>query len=367
MADKKTALDTALAQIEKQYGKGAVMRLGQTTELNVEAIHTGSVALDIATGVGGLPKGRIVEIYGPESSGKTTLALHCIAEAQKAGGEAAFIDAEHALDPVYSKALGVDVDSLLVSQPDNGEDALSITEALARSGALDIIVVDSVAALVPRAEIEGEMGDSHVGLHARLMSQALRKLTSVIAKSNTLVIFINQLREKVGVIYGSPEVTTGGRALKFYSSIRIDVRKTEVIKGAGNEFIGSRTRAKVVKNKVSPPFKEAMFDIMYGTGISHEGELVDLGVEYGVINKSGAWFSYGETRLGQGRENVKLLFAKEKNLAAEIESKIFEAVKSKGAGEEEKKPKAPSAPAAPAVKSVSRARAKIDIAVDDDE
>ena len=279
MADKKTALDTALAQIEKQYGKGAVMRLGQTTELNVETIHTGSVALDIATGVGGLPKGRIVEIYGPESSGKTTLALHCIAEAQKAGGEAAFIDAEHALDPVYSKALGVDVDSLLVSQPDNGEDALSITEALARSGALDIIVVDSVAALVPRAEIEGEMGDSHVGLHARLMSQALRKLTSVVAKSNTLVIFINQLREKVGVVYGNPEVTTGGRALKFYSSIRIDVRKTEVIKGPGNEFIGSRTRAKVVKNKVSPPFKEAMFDIMYGTGISHEGELVDLGVE----------------------------------------------------------------------------------------
>lgn len=364
MADKKTALDTALAQIEKQYGKGAVMRLGQTTELNVETIHTGSVALDIATGVGGLPKGRIVEIYGPESSGKTTLALHCIAEAQKAGGEAAFIDAEHALDPVYSKALGVDVDSLLVSQPDNGEDALSITEALARSGALDIIVVDSVAALVPRAEIEGEMGDSHVGLHARLMSQALRKLTSVVAKSNTLVIFINQLREKVGVVYGNPEVTTGGRALKFYSSIRIDVRKTEVIKGPGNEFIGSRTRAKVVKNKVSPPFKEAMFDIMYGTGISHEGELVDLGVEYGVISKSGAWFSYGETRLGQGRENVKLLFAKEKNLADEIEKKIFEAVKNKGGHEGEPKPKAP---VSPAVKSVSRARAKIDIAVDDDE
>ena len=364
MADKKTALDTALAQIEKQYGKGAVMRLGQTTELNVEAIHTGSIALDIATGVGGLPKGRIVEIYGPESSGKTTLALHCIAEAQKAGGEAAFIDAEHALDPVYSKALGVDVDSLLVSQPDNGEDALSITEALARSDALDIIVVDSVAALVPRAEIEGGMGDSHVGLHARLMSQALRKLTSVVAKSNTLVIFINQLREKVGVVYGSPEVTTGGRALKFYSSIRIDVRKTEVIKGPGNEFIGSRTRAKVVKNKVSPPFKEAMFDIMYGTGISHEGELVDLGVEYGVISKSGAWFSYGETRLGQGRENVKLLFAKEKNLADEIEKKIFEAVKNKGSHEEKPKPKAPASTAA---KSVSKARAKIDIAVDDDE
>ena len=367
MADKKTALETALAQIEKQYGKGAVMRLGQNTELNVDAIHTGSISLDIATGVGGLPKGRIVEIYGPESSGKTTLALHCIAEAQKAGGEAAFIDAEHALDPVYSKALGVDVDSLLVSQPDNGEDALSITEALARSGALDIIVVDSVAALVPKAEIEGEMGDSHVGLHARLMSQALRKLTGVVAKSNTLVIFINQLREKVGVIYGSPEVTTGGRALKFYSSIRIDVRKAEIIKGPGNEFIGSRTRAKIVKNKVSPPFKEAMFDIMYGTGISHAGELVDLGVEYGVINKSGAWFSYGETRLGQGRENVKLLFDKEKDLAAEIEKKIFEAFKNKNSAHD-----APSAPvlksaAAPAPKSVSKARAKIDIAVDDDD
>ncbi len=367
MADKKTALETALAQIEKQYGKGAVMRLGQNTELNVDAIHTGSISLDIATGVGGLPKGRIVEIYGPESSGKTTLALHCIAEAQKAGGEAAFIDAEHALDPVYSKALGVDVDSLLVSQPDNGEDALSITEALARSGALDIIVVDSVAALVPKAEIEGEMGDSHVGLHARLMSQALRKLTGVVAKSNTLVIFINQLREKVGVIYGSPEVTTGGRALKFYSSIRIDVRKAEIIKGPGNEFIGSRTRAKIVKNKVSPPFKEAMFDIMYGTGISHAGELVDLGVEYGVINKSGAWFSYGETRLGQGRENVKLLFEKEKDLAAEIEKKIFEAFKNKNSAHD-----TPAAPvlksaAAPAPKSVSKARAKIDIAVDDDD
>ena len=366
MADKKTALDTALAQIEKQYGKGAIMRLGQSTELNVETIHTGSVALDIATGVGGLPKGRIVEIYGPESSGKTTLALHCIAEAQKAGGEAAFIDAEHALDPVYSKALGVDVDSLLVSQPDNGEDALSITEALARSGALDIIVVDSVAALVPRAEIEGEMGDSHVGLHARLMSQALRKLTSVVAKSNTLVIFINQLREKVGVIYGSPEVTTGGRALKFYSSIRIDVRKAEVIKGQGGEFIGSRTKAKIVKNKVSPPFKEAFFDIMYGTGISHEGELVDLGVEYGVINKSGAWFSYGETRLGQGRENVKLLFQKEKGLADEIEKKIFEAVSNKKNREPEEKA-APKAAPVPTVRSVSKARAKIDIAVDDDD
>lgn len=366
MADKSTALATALAQIEKQYGKGAIMRLGQSTELNVETIHTGSVGLDIAIGVGGLPKGRIVEIYGPESSGKTTLALHCIAEAQKGGGEAAFIDAEHALDPVYAKALGVDVDSLLVSQPDNGEDALSITEALARSGALDMIVVDSVAALVPRAEIEGDMGDSHVGLHARLMSQALRKLTGVVAKSNTLVIFINQLREKVGVIYGSPEVTTGGRALKFYSSVRIDVRKADVIKGAGGEFIGSRTKAKVVKNKVAPPFKEAFFDIMYGKGISHDGELVDLGVDYGVINKSGAWFSYGETRLGQGRENVKLLFAQEKELAAEIEKKIFEAVKEHGAAVAAK-PKAKAAAKSSTAKSSSSARAKIDIAVDDDD
>ena len=365
MTDKNSALATALAQIEKQYGKGAVMRLGQNTAMNVEAIHTGSVALDGATGVGGLPKGRIVESYGPESSGKTTLALHCIAEAQKAGGEAAFIDAEHALDPVYSKALGVDVDSLLVSQPDNGEDALSITEALARSGALDIIVVDSVAALVPRAEIEGEMGDSHVGLHARLMSQALRKLTSVVAKSNTLVIFINQLREKVGVIYGNPEVTTGGRALKFYSSIRIEVRKSELIKGMGGELIGTRTKAKVVKNKVAPPFKEAYFDVMYGTGISRVGELVDLGVEVGIINKSGAWFSYGETRLGQGRENVKFLFEKEPDLAAEIERKIFDAVNKKNGGAEPKEEKAPKAKA-PAVKAGS-ARAKIDIAVEDDD
>ena len=369
MADKSTALATALAQIEKQYGKGSIMRLGQNTAMNVEAIHTGSVALDIATGVGGLPKGRVVEIYGPESSGKTTLALHCIAEAQKAGGEAAFIDAEHALDPVYSKALGVDVDSLLVSQPDNGEDALSITEALARSGALDIIVVDSVAALVPRAEIEGDMGDSHVGLHARLMSQALRKLTSVVAKSNTLVIFINQLREKVGVIYGNPEVTTGGRALKFYSSLRIDVRKAEAIKGVGGELVGSRTKVRIVKNKVAPPFKEAFFDIMYGTGISKTGELVDLGVDFGIINKSGAWFSYGETRLGQGRENVKLLFEKEKDLAKEIEEKIFEAVAKKN--EEELRAKGiskdePAEASAPAeVKAPRAKRANIDIVVDD--
>ncbi len=368
MADKNSALNAALAKIEKQYGKGAIMRLGQNPDMNVEAISTGSIGLDVATGIGGLPKGRIVEIYGPESSGKTTLALHCIAQAQKAGGEAAFIDAEHALDPVYAKGLGVDVDSLLVSQPDNGEDALSITEALARSGALDIIVVDSVAALVPRAEIEGEMGDSHVGLHARLMSQALRKLTSVIAKSNTLVIFINQLREKVGVMYGNPEVTTGGRALKFYSSIRIDVRKIEQLKAPGNEFIGARTRAKIVKNKVSPPFKEAEFDIMYGTGISKVGELVDLGVKFEIINKSGAWFSYGETRLGQGRDNVKLLFQREPELAKEIEDKIMAHMLGMKRSAEEKDDEKESAPTVVAPRrSAGNVRARIDIAVDDDE
>lgn len=370
MADKNSALNAALAQIEKQYGKGAVMRLGQNTEMNVEAISTGSLSVDLATGIGGLPKGRIVEIYGPESSGKTTLALHCIAEAQKAGGEAAFIDAEHALDPVYARGIGVDVESLLVSQPDNGEDALSITEALARSGALDIIVVDSVAALVPRAEIEGEMGDSHVGLHARLMSQALRKLTAVVAKSNTLVIFINQLREKVGVIYGNPEVTTGGRALKFYSSMRIDVRKTEQLKAPGNEFIGARTRAKIVKNKVAPPFKEGEFDIMYGTGISREGEIVDLAVKFNIINKSGAWFSYGETRLGQGRDNVKLLLAKEKNLAEEIDKKVREkfmqeSKRDQGKSKDDDKPAA-EVKEAPARRAGS-VRAKIDILVDDDD
>ncbi len=373
MADKNSALNAALAQIEKQYGKGAVMRLGQNTEMNVEAISTGSLSLDLATGIGGLPKGRIVEIYGPESSGKTTLALHCISEAQKAGGEAAFIDAEHALDPVYAKGIGVDVDSLLVSQPDNGEDALSITEALARSGALDIIVVDSVAALVPRAEIEGEMGDSHVGLHARLMSQALRKLTAVIAKSNTLVIFINQLREKVGVIYGSPEVTTGGRALKFYSSMRIDVRKVEQIKVAGNEFIGARTRAKIVKNKVSPPFKEGEFDIMYGTGISREGEIVDLAVKFEIINKSGAWFSYGETRLGQGRDNVKLLLKRENALREEIDKKVRDRfMQEKANAQGSAKAASPKTGAAEEKKSAPKrsagsVRAKIDILVDDDD
>ena len=370
MSDKKSALNTALAQIEKQYGKGIVMRLGQNTEMNVEAISTGSLGLDLATGIGGLPKGRIVEIYGPESSGKTTLALHCVAEAQKAGGEAAFIDAEHALDPVYAKGIGVDVDSLLVSQPDNGEDALSITEALARSGALDVIVVDSVAALVPRAEIEGEMGDSHVGLHARLMSQALRKLTAVVAKSNTLVIFINQLREKVGVIYGNPEVTTGGRALKFYASVRIDVRKTEQLKAPGNEFIGARTRAKVVKNKVSPPFKDAEFDIMFGTGISKIGEIVDLGVKFDIINKSGAWFSYGETRLGQGRDNAKLLLQREDDLREEIEAKIREKLTEKKNEEKSKSSPKAETDAESVIMPVrprGNVRAKIDIAVDDDD
>ena len=367
MADKSKALETALLQIEKNYGKGAVMRLGENSSLNVEAISTGSISLDHATGIGGLPKGRIVEIYGPESSGKTTLALQVVAEAQKLGGEAAFIDAEHALDPEYAEALGVDINSLLVSQPDNGEQALEITEALARSGALDVIVVDSVAALVPRAEIEGDMGDSHVGLHARLMSQALRKLTSVINKSNTIVIFINQLREKVGVIYGNPEVTTGGRALKLYTTMRIDVRRVEQLKGQGNEFIGSRTRAKIVKNKVAPPFKEAEFDIMYGEGISKIGEIVDLGVKFDIVKKSGAWFYYGEQRLGQGRENVKLLFKQETELANEIEqqirAKMKEALDSKkGASAPIQQPEIVKIPTTKAA-----ARATLDIAVDDDE
>ena len=322
MADKTDALKAAITQIEKQYGKGSIMRLGQTEALNVEAISTGSIALDVATGIGGLPRGRIVEIYGPESSGKTTLALHVVAEAQKRGGEAAFIDAEHALDPKYARNLGVDVDSLLVSQPDNGEQALEIAEYLTRSGALDVIVIDSVAALVPKAEIEGDMGDSHVGLHARLMSQALRKLAGAISRSNTLVIFINQLREKVGVMYGNPEVTTGGRALKFYASMRIDVRRIEQLKAPGNEFIGSRTRAKIVKNKVAPPFREAEFDIMFGKGISKEGELVDIAVQYDVIHRSGAWFSYGEQRIGQGRDKVKQYILENPDFAAEVEEKV---------------------------------------------
>ena len=366
MADKKKALETALLQIEKNYGKGAVMRLGESGALNIEAIPTGSISLDTATGIGGLPRGRIVEIYGPESSGKTTLALQVVAEAQKMGGEAAFIDAEHALDPEYAQNLGVDVNSLLVSQPDNGEQALEIAEALARSGALDVIIVDSVAALVPRAEIEGDMGDSHVGLHARLMSQALRKLAGVINKSNTVVIFINQLREKVGVVYGNPEVTTGGRALKFYASIRIDVRRVEQLKGAGNEFIGSRTRAKIVKNKVAPPFKEAEFDIMYGEGISKIGEIVDLGVKFDILKKSGAWFYYGEERLGQGRENVKILFKQQPELANEIEEKIRvkmqEVVNTRKTNTPIAQPELVKVPTTKAA-----ARATLDIVVDDDE
>ncbi len=321
--DKAKALETAMTQIEKQFGKGAVMRLGQNQHMAVDHISTGSLSLDIALGIGGLPRGRIVEIYGPESSGKTTLSLHCIAEGQKNGGNVAFIDVEHALDPVYAEALGVDINSLLVSQPDTGEDALEIAEALIRSGAIDVIVVDSVAALVPKAEIEGEMGDSHVGLHARLMSQALRKLAGAINKSNCVAIFINQLREKVGVIYGNPEVTTGGRALKFYSSVRIDVRRVETLKQNG-EMIGNRTRAKVVKNKIAPPFKEAEFDIMYGQGISRIGELVDLSVKADVIQKAGAWFSYNGERLGQGRENVKELLTNNPELAEKIEKELWE-------------------------------------------
>ena len=319
--DKQKALETALSQIEKQFGKGAVMRLGQNAAMKVDAIPTGSLSLDIALGIGGLPKGRITEIYGPESSGKTTLALHCIAEAQKAGGIAAFIDVEHALDPVYAAALGVDIDELLVSQPDTGEDALEITESLVRSGAIDIIVIDSVAALAPKAEIDGEMGASHVGLQARLMSQALRKLAGSKSKLNCVAIFINQLREKVGVLFGNPETTPGGRALKFYSSVRIDIRKIETLK-AGGEVVGSRTRAKVVKNKIAPPFREAEFDIMYGQGISRVGELLDLAVNADVIKKSGAWFSYDGNRIAQGRDNAKNFLRDNPEIAAKVEEEL---------------------------------------------
>ena len=326
--EKRKALENAIANIDKQFGKGAVMKLGDNVSMNVDVISTGALGLDLALGVGGLPRGRIIEIYGPESSGKTTVALHVIAEAQKNGGEAAFIDAEHALDPVYAKALGVDIDNLIVSQPDTGEQALEIAEALVRSGAIDVIVIDSVAALVPKAEIDGEMGDSHVGLHARLMSQALRKLSGVINKSKTTAIFINQLREKVGVMYGNPEVTTGGRALKFYASVRLDIRKVEAIKN-GTEVVGNRTRAKVVKNKVAPPFKEAEFDIIYGEGISKVGSLIDVAVMYNIINKSGAWFSYEEQRIGQGRENVKAYLKEHPDLIEEIDAKVRAAVKEK--------------------------------------
>ena len=372
--DKVKALETALTQIKKQFGDGAVMRLGQNNTMQVEAISTGSLSLDLALGIGGLPRGRIIEIYGPESSGKTTLALHCVAEGQKMGGNAAFIDVEHALDPVYAAALGVDVDSLLVSQPDTGEQALEITEALVRSNAIDVIVVDSVAALVPRAEIEGEMGDSHVGLQARLMSQALRKLAGAISKSNCVAIFINQLREKVGVMYGNPEVTPGGRALKFYSSVRLDVRKKEVLKN-GSEVIGSRTKVKVVKNKVAPPFREVEFDIMYGQGISRVGDLLDLAERLEIVQKSGAWFSYNGTRIGQGRDNAKNFLRDNPDIFEEVSAKVRDnaaklyAKPVKGGAE----PKAAATPvvmpAAPAEKASKQrtVKADIDITVDDDE
>ena len=320
-SDKKRALETAIAQIERDFGKGSIMRLGENAHIMVEAVPTGSLSLDVALGIGGVPKGRIIEIYGPESSGKTTLALHIVAEAQKRGGEVAFIDAEHALDPTYARALGVDIDSMLISQPDTGEQGLEICEALVRSGAIDVVVVDSVAALTPRAEIEGDMGDSHVGLLARLMSQALRKLAGSISKTNCIVIFINQLREKVGVVYGNPEVTTGGRALKFYSSVRMEVRRVEAIKN-GTEVVGSRTRAKIVKNKVAPPFREAEFEIMYGEGISKWGELVDLAVKLNIFQKSGSWFSMGDQRVGQGRDAVKKFLQDNPELAEQVEAEI---------------------------------------------
>lgn len=369
--NKKAALEAAMKNIKKKFGDGAVMRLGENSSLKVDSISTGSLTLDIATGIGGLPRGRIIEIYGPESSGKTTLALHCIAEAQKLGGDAAFVDAEHALDPVYAANLGVDVDSLIVSQPDFGEQALEITEQLVSSGAVDIVVVDSVAALVPKSEIEGDMGDSHVGQHARLMSQALRILAGTINKTNCIVIFINQLREKIGVMYGNPEVTTGGRALKFYSSMRIDVRKIEQLKGAGSEFIGSRTRAKIVKNKVAPPFKSAEFDIMYGEGISKVGEILDMAVQYDIVHKGGSWFSYGDRRLGQGRDNVKEIIKNEPELVAELEQKIKDKIAEDiEKAKEERVAKAnASKPAPKPEKKITReeALAKINIMVEDDE
>ena len=360
-SDKTKALETCLANIEKTYGKGTVMRLGENTHVMVESIPTGSLSLDLALGIGGVPKGRIVEIYGPESSGKTTLALHIVAEAQKRGGEVAFIDAEHALDPTYARALGVDIDSMLISQPDTGEQGLEICEALVRSGAIDVVVVDSVAALTPRAEIEGDMGDSHVGLLARLMSQALRKLAGSIAKTNCIVVFINQLREKVGVVYGNPEVTTGGRALRFYASVRMEVRRVESLKN-GSEIIGNRTKVKVVKNKVAPPFREAEFDIMYGEGISKVGEILDLGVRLEIVSRSGTWFNYGDVRLGQGRDNAKEFLKANPEVAAEIEAKIRENAdklqkSSRTAGKKpvkvgkplEEAPAAAPAPAAPPV------------------
>ncbi|HHW28093.1 MAG TPA: recombinase RecA [Syntrophomonadaceae bacterium] len=324
MDDKFKALELAVSQIEKAFGKGAIMRLGDApSQLNIEVIPSGILSLDLALGVGGIPRGRVIEIYGPEASGKTTVALHIVAEAQKRGGMAAFVDAEHALDPVYAQNLGVDIDNLYVSQPDTGEQALEITETLVRSGALDVVVIDSVAALVPRAELEGEMGDTHVGLQARLMSQALRKLTGIVSKSKTTAIFINQIREKVGVMFGNPEVTTGGKALKFYSSIRLEVKKVDLIK-QGTEVVGSRTRIKVVKNKVAPPFKQIDCDLMYGKGFSREGDILDLGIDYNIVTKSGSWFAYGEERLGQGRENAKAFLKEHPEITQEIEDKIRE-------------------------------------------
>ena len=374
MAEKKTeaknarqeALTTALAQIEKKYGKGSVMRMGENATMNVEAISTGSIALDMALGVGGVPRGRIIEIYGPESSGKTTIALHVVAEAQKLGGDAAYIDVEHALDPVYARNLGVDIDSLLVSQPDAGEQALDIAESLIRSGAIDVIVIDSVAALVTRAEIEGDMGDSHVGVQARLMSQALRKMTSAISKSNCVVIFINQLREKVGVVYGNPEVTPGGKALKFYSSVRIDIRRAETLK-SGTEMIGSHTKAKVVKNKVASPFKTAEFDIMYGKGISAEGEILDLAVQFDIVKKSGAWFYYNEERIGQGRDNVKRTLEENPEFTAKLKAQVIDAMKSKREAEIAHLPKAAEPKpeiVEPAAEPKPRKTSKINLDVD---
>jgi len=338
--DKSKAIDVAVTQIERQFGKGSIMKLGEGSKVNVDVISTGSVSLDAALGIGGIPRGRIVEIFGPESSGKTTLALHIVAEAQKLGGHAAFVDAEHALDPSYAKKLGVDTINLLVSQPDSGEQALEIVETLVRSGALDVIVVDSVAALVPRAEIEGEMGDSHMGLQARLMSQALRKLTATVSKSNTTVIFINQIREKIGIMFGNPETTTGGRALKFYTSIRMDIRRIATIK-EGQDMVGNRTKVKIVKNKMAPPFKIAEFDIMYSLGISKEGDILDLASEMNLVQKSGTWFSYGDTRLGQGRENVKRFLKEEEKILDELEAKVREKL---GFGSEEEEEKEESKP-----------------------
>ena len=375
--DKLKALDAALTQIEKAYGKGSVMKLGDSgANMNIETIPTGSLSLDIALGLGGVPKGRIIEVYGPESSGKTTVALHMVAEVQKRGGIAGFIDAEHALDPAYAKKIGVDIDNLYISQPDNGEQALEITETMVRSGAIDIVIVDSVAALVPKAEIDGEMGDSHVGLQARLMSQALRKLTAAISRSNCIVIFINQLREKVGIMFGNPEVTTGGRALKFYSSVRMDVRRIESLK-QGGEVIGNRVRIKVVKNKIAPPFREAEFDIMFGEGISKVGELLDLGVKLGIVQKSGAWFNYGDMRLGQGRDNSKQFLKDNPEIANDIEGqiranadKLYASRRSSGRAAAADKAEEAAAPAEgtkePVVKAPARSsESELDIMVED--